>query len=225
MPKQSIQFPDPANLPEDSDGLVYIGGNLNVDTLIKAYSAGIFPWPLEEKYPLFWFCPEPRGIIDFSDLHIPKSLEKLRKKKPYRFTFNQAFTRVMEECVKQKRPGQDGTWIIPQMIPAYIRLHEQGYAHSIECWKGRKLVGGLYGVGIRGVFSGESMFHLEPNTSKLCFVEMVMRLKQIGLSWMDIQMLTPVTELLGGRYISRRDFLRRLQAEHRKHPLDKFHLD
>jgi leucyl/phenylalanyl-tRNA--protein transferase len=215
---KQVKFPDPSILPEDSDGLVYVGGNLKVETLVQAYSMGIFPWPLEEIYPLFWFCPETRGVVDFNDLHIPKSLAKLRKKNTYRFTFNQAFRRVMEECSKQPRPGQDGTWIIPSMLPAYQKFHEEGYAHSIECWKGDELVGGLYGVFVKGIFSGESMFHREPNTSKLCLVEMALKLKSLGLQWMDIQMITPVTEQLGGHYISRRDFLLRLKQEHAKSP-------
>ncbi len=223
-----VKFPDPWLLPEESDGLIYIGGNLGVETLVQAYSLGIFPWPLEEIYPLFWFCPEPRGVIDFSDLHIPKSLQRLRRKGLYRVTFNKAFTRVMEECAKQPRPGQEGTWIVPSLLPAYAEFHKQGYAHSIEVWKGSpendELVGGLYGVYVKGVFSGESMFHSEPNTSKIALVEMALKLKALGLEWMDIQMLTPVTELLGGHYISRRDFLLRLRDEHRKSPPAKLAL-
>ena len=216
MNTANVKFPDPWILPEESDGLVYIGGNLDTANLVQAYSMGIFPWPLEEIYPLFWFCPQPRGVIDFEELHIPRSLERLRKKNIYHFTFNKAFPQVIAACAKQPRPGQEGTWIIPQMIPAYIKFHEDGYAHSIECWKGDELVGGLYGVFVKGIFSGESMFHTEDNVSKLCLVETVLKLQSLGLKWMDIQMLTPVTEHLGGHYISRRDFLVRLQEEHKK---------
>lgn len=214
----NVKFPDPWVLPEDSDGLVYIGGNLKPETLVQAYSMGIFPWPLEEIYPLFWFCPQPRGVLDFANLHIPRSLEKIRRKGTFRFTFNQAFTRVMDECAKQPRPGQEGTWIIPSMFAAYEDFHREGHAHSIECWRGDELVGGLYGVFVQGVFSGESMFHLEPNTSKLCLVEIALKLQSLGYHWMDIQMVTPVTEQLGGHYISRRDFLTRLREEHAKNP-------
>lgn len=130
----------------------------------------------------------------------------------------------MVECSKQPRPGQEGTWIIPTMIPAYEKFHQEGYAHSIECWREDKLVGGLYGVFVNGVFSGESMFHLEANTSKLCLIEMALKLKSLGLTWMDIQMITPVTELMGGHYISRRDFLVRLEKEHKKNPPIKIEL-
>lgn len=213
-----VKFPDPWLLPEDSDGLIYIGGNLSTETLVQAYSNGIFPWPLEEIYPLFWFCPEPRGILDFADLHVPRSLARLQRKNLYRITFNTAFERVMEECAKQPRPGQEGTWIVPTLLPAYAAFHRDGYAHSVEVWREDKLVGGLYGVYVKGVFSGESMFHLEPNTSKIALVEIARKLQSLGLQWMDIQMLTPVTELIGGHYISRRDFLLRLREEHRKSP-------
>ena len=220
----AVKFPDPWILPEDSDGLVYIGGNLRVETLVQAYSAGIFPWPLEEVYPLFWFCPQPRGVLDFSALHVPRSLSKLRRKGTYRFTFNQAFSRVMAECAKQPRPGQEGTWIIPSMFQAYEDFHRAGYAHSIECWREDVLVGGLYGVFVKGVFAGESMFHLEPNTSKLCLVEIAETLKARGYRWMDIQMITPVTEQLGGRYISRQEFLTRLREAHAGNPEEKLAL-
>ncbi|MGZ3650364.1 MAG: leucyl/phenylalanyl-tRNA--protein transferase [Bdellovibrionota bacterium] len=219
-----VKFPDPWTLPEESDGLIYIGGNLNSETLLQAYSLGIFPWPLEEAYPLFWFCPEPRGVLDFNDLHVPKSLAKLRKKGTYRVTFNQAFRRVMEECAKQPRPGQEGTWIVPALLPAYEEFHAQGYAHSVEIWRGDALVGGLYGVSVKGVFSGESMFHLEPNTSKIALIEMAEKLRSLGLKWMDIQMLTPVTEAVGGHYVSRRDFLKRLKEEHAKSPPAKLRI-
>lgn len=212
--KSPIQFPNPRILPDDSDGLIYIGGNLEVETLKKAYRMGIFPWPLDSQYPLFWFCPEPRGILEFKDLHISKSLKKLLNKNIYRFSFNQAFDRVIQACADQPRPGQDGTWIIPELLPAYSRLHAAGYAHSIECWRGNNLVGGLYGVFIDGVFSGESMFHLEANTSKLCLVKMIETLAARGLEWMDIQMVTPVTESLGGKYLRRKEFLDLLEKTH-----------
>jgi len=219
--KSPIHFPNPRILPEDSDGLIYIGGNLETETLVRAYRSGIFPWPLDSHYPLFWFCPEPRGILDFSDLHIPKSLQRVRNKGAYHFTFNKAFARVVQACADQPRPGQDGTWIIPELVPAYVRFHEAGYAHSIECWRDQELVGGLYGVFVDGVFSGESMFYREPNTSKLCVIEMALALKAQGLAWMDIQMVTPVTASLGGRYLTRNEFLDRLDTVHATNPQAK----
>ncbi len=225
VPTDKVNFPDPWLLPDESDGLIYIGGNLETDTLLKAYRAGIFPWPLEPAYPLFWFCPEPRGVIELDRLHIPRSLAKIMKKGRYSFTFNQRFREVMEACALQKRPGQDGTWILPAMVPAYEKLHREGWAHSIECWLDGNLVGGLYGVCIDGVFSGESMFHKMPNASKMCLVTIAQKLKSLGLEWMDIQMVTPVTESLGGRYLTRKEFLTKLRAEHAKHPPPQIRLD
>jgi leucyl/phenylalanyl-tRNA---protein transferase len=225
LPTHSVNFPDPWILPPESDGLIYIGGNLKPETLIKAYRVGIFPWPLEEGYPLFWFCPEPRGVLDFDRIHWPRSLRKWLSKQRLRLSLNTAFAQVMRECAKQPRPGQDGTWILPELFPAYEEFHRLGYAHSIECWRENELVGGLYGVYLQGVFSGESMFHQEPNVSKLCLLEMARMLKDSGLQWMDIQMLTPVTEHLGGTYISRRDFLLRLQEVHRQDLPEKIVLE
>ncbi len=221
---QKIQFPDPRLLQNGSEGLIFVGGNLEIETLVKAYRSRIYPWPYDPTYPILWFCPEPRGILDFADFHIPKSLQKFIAKKQYTLTVNKAFTRVIEECAKQKRPNQDGTWIIPQMLAAYTKFHEAGYAHSVECWDGDRLVGGLYGVFVDGLFSGESMFYLEPNTSKICFVKLVELLKKHGSLWMDIQMTTPVTELLGGKYITRADFLKRLDVLHTKNPEHKIKL-
>lgn len=219
-----VQFPHPRILPEDSDGLIYVGGNLEIETLVKAYHAGIYPWPLEPSYPLFWFCPEPRGILEFKDLHIPRSLKKSLQNDGWRITFNQDFRSVIEACAEQPRPGQEGTWIIPAMVPAYIRFHEAGYAHSVEVWQGEELVGGLYGVYVDGVFSGESMFHRVPNASKVALVSLAQRLEEKRLGWMDIQMVTPVTQLLGGKYISRTEFLNRLDAVHSLHPSHKLSL-
>lgn len=220
-PAGHIRFPDPRILPDDAEGLIYVGGNLEIETLVRAYRLGIYPWPLEPNYPLFWFCPEPRGILQFSDLHIPHSLEKVLRKHSYQITFNQNFQDVIDQCAIQKRQGQSGTWIIPEMVAAYKKFFAAGYAHSVEVWDGEKLVGGLYGVFVDGVFSGESMFHLLPNTSKIALVALVEKLKEKGLSWIDIQMTTPVTQQLGGKYISRTEFLNRLDQVHSLHPSHK----
>jgi leucyl/phenylalanyl-tRNA---protein transferase len=216
-----IQFPDPASLAPDSEGLIYVGGDLSVSNLLSAYQAGIYPWPLEASYPIFWFCPEPRGVLFFSDLHIPRSLQKALKRAGFRLTMNQAFDRVIEACAQQVRDGQEGTWIIPQMISAYKDFHRAGHAYSVECWLGDELVGGLYGVYVDGVFSGESMYHSATNASKACLLYLVDVLKTNGLEWMDIQMLTPVTEQLGGKYVNRPDFLKLLKARQAAHHPDR----
>jgi leucyl/phenylalanyl-tRNA---protein transferase len=199
-------FPDPA-LPT-LDGIVAMGDDLNVETLLEAYSFGIFPWPYPDL-PCLWFCPDERGVIDFRELHISKSLEKFRRKTEMKITFNKNFTEVMQECSTVPRPGQSGTWITPPILKVYEEFHKQGYAHSVECWLNEKLVGGLYGVYVAGVFSGESMFYKESNASKLCLVTLIEKLREQGLTWMDIQMVTPVTDALGGKLVTKKEFLRR----------------
>ena len=165
---------------------------------------------------MLWFSPEKRGVIDFSDLHVSRSLEKEQKRQEYTFTLDKNFEQVIEACQSQPRKNQQGTWIVPELKNAYVKFHEAGYAHSVECWRGGDLVGGIYGVFVEGVFSGESMFHELPNVSKLAFLFLVKHLQSRGLDWMDIQMITPVTENLGGKYISREEFLQRIEkSQHR----------
>ncbi|MBN2041065.1 MAG: leucyl/phenylalanyl-tRNA--protein transferase [Spirochaetes bacterium] len=210
--KNSI-FPDP-NMA-DEDGLLCIGGHLTVRTLLDAYYHGIFPWP-QEAFPILWFCPMTRGILEFKKLHIPKKLRQFRNNWKGEIRINTSFREVIKNCKSQKRPGQSGTWIIPQMIHSYTDLHKAGYAHSIEAWENEELVGGIYGVFIGNVFSGESMFYRKSNCSKLCLWHLTEHLQNIGLEWMDLQMLTPITRNFGGEYIPREEFLNRLQADHRK---------
>lgn len=208
-------FPDPERTLDD--GLLCIGGNLEVETLCEAYSKGIFPWP-QEGYPLLWFSPPERGVLDFEDLHISRSLKKMMGRVDWTLSFNQCFESVIQACAAQERPGQDGTWILSPMVEAYINLHRAGYAHSIEVWQGSDLIGGLYGVYIGGVFSGESMFYKQPNASKFAFISFVDFLKSKGLTWLDMQMVTPSLKAFGGKYISREEFLRRLEEAHRHSP-------
>lgn len=199
------------------EGLVAVGGNLEVATLAEAYRLGIFPWP-QEGLPLLWFSPDPRGVLDFSDLHIPRSLKKWQRQHAHwRLTVNQAFPEVIRQCRLQKREGQLGTWILPEMEKAYLELFKAGKILSLEIWEESELIGGIYGVLIKNAsgqlhFSGESMFHLRTNASKIAFIEMVEHLKGLGLQWMDIQMLTDVTQALGGKYIPREEFLGRIGA-------------
>lgn len=208
--KTRVEFPDLPYL-ETIDDIVAVGGTLDTETLLEAYSRGIFPWP-QRGYPMLWFFPQQRGVLDFKGLHIPKSLNKFIKQKShlYNFSVNNNFYQVIQQCQIQKRPNQEGTWILPEIKDAYVQLHKDGYAHSIECWRDQILVGGIYGVLIDGVFSGESMFHVEKNTSKLSLLYLIDWLKIKNIQWMDIQMLTPVTEAFGGKYISARDFFYRL---------------
>lgn len=205
-------FPDPA-LPT-LDGIVAMGDDISVDILLEAYSFGIFPWP-HPKLPCLWFCPDERGVLDFSDLHISRSLQKFMRKTEFQVTFDQDFKSVVEECSLVPRSGQTGTWITPPIMRAYQKFFSAGYAHSVECWHEGRLVGGLYGVYVGGVFSGESMFFKESQASKFCLLKLIEKLQTQGLTWMDIQMVTPVTAALGGRYISKSEYLERLEKAKR----------
>jgi leucyl/phenylalanyl-tRNA--protein transferase len=201
-------FPDPAK--DSIDGIVAMGIPLTTSTLFEAYSFGIFPWP-HPDLPLLWYCPEERGILEFKDLHIPKSLKKFMAKKPYEITFNQNFKDVIAACSLTLRPGQSGTWISDHIVKAYTEFHRAGYAHSVEVWQSGRLVGGMYGVLVAGVFAGESMFYKADNASKIALLAMIEKLQSEGHSWMDIQMLTPVTEAFGGKYVSRNKYLKMLE--------------
>lgn len=202
-----LRFPDPRKTTEE--GIVAVGGNLEPESLILAYSQGIFPWPIE-GLPLPWFCPPTRAILEWDQLHIPQSLAKARRKSPFRYTVDQAFTQVIQHCAKAPRPGQDGTWISLAMKKAYTALHHLGQAHSVEVWEGEALVAGLYGVSIGGTFAAESMYHQKPNASKLALLFLMETLHSRGLDWIDIQMLTPHLVALGAREIQRDLFLEKL---------------
>jgi leucyl/phenylalanyl-tRNA--protein transferase len=207
VPSKST-FPKPSEA--DSDGLLCYGGALSCEILIDAYSHGIFPWP-QENLPLLWFSPPQRGVLDFADFHVPKRVQKtLRQTYDHEVTFDRDFAQVIRCCARAPRPGQNGTWLLPEMIEAYTQFHEAGYAHSVECWYKGELAGGLYGVYINGVFSGESMFHRESDASKRCLYALIEKLKKAGLTWIDTQMITPVVASFGGKYISREVFLQRL---------------
>lgn len=203
-----LRFPNPRNATPE--GILALGGDLEPESLILAYRQGIFPWPMD-GLPLAWFCPSERAVLEYRNLHIPKSLEKLRRKNPFQFTIDQAFQKVITYCAQIPRPGQDGTWITDEIQEAYCEFHRLGHAHSFEAWKDGKLVGGLYGVDAGGAFAAESMFHFESNASKLVVLEMMDHFFKRGLDWVDIQVLTPHMEKLGAEMISRDRFLNQLQ--------------
>ena len=203
-------FPDPRSA--GPDGLVAVGGHLDPEILLQAYRQGIF------RFPMTWFCPEERAILNFSDLHISKSLRRIQKKKPFVLTVDRAFNRVIKNCATVRRPDQKGsqnstqhlTWITSDILRAYQEFHELGYAHSVEVWDGERLVGGVYGVDVDGVFSAESMFHLVPNASKLALLRLIGLLDSRGTDWMDIQVMTPHLQALGAKSIPRDQFLKQL---------------
>lgn len=203
-------FPDPRTT-EILEDVIAVGGLLDAPNLKLAYSMGIFPWP-HEGYPLLWFCPEERGILEFSELYVNRSLDKwIRKYAPnITVTVNKDFSQVMHECQQQVRQGQNGTWITPELIAAYTQLHKLGGAISVECWEDDVMISGIYGVKSQNYFSCESMFFKKSNASKYAFLKLVEHLETLGLDWMDLQMVTDVSGSFGGKYISREEFLERI---------------
>jgi leucyl/phenylalanyl-tRNA--protein transferase len=211
-----IRFPPTASAT--AEGIIAVGGDLHPKSLQLAYSQGIFPWP-HRGFPLLWFCPNPRAILEFARLHVAKSLAKARRRAArdgWSFTIDRAFAEVMLQCSQVPRSGQSGTWITAEMQRAYGQFHRLGHAHSVEAWRNGRLVGGLYGVDAGGAFCGESMFHLESNASKLALLHLVDHLRSRGLDWMDIQMMTPHLESLGATAIPRVEFLQLLASTRRQ---------
>lgn len=206
--KRQISFPHPNTATED--GLVAVGGDLEVDTLLEAYHSGIFPWPISLDFPLAWFSPDPRGILDFNELHLSNSFEKFLKKSPYQVSFNQNFKEVINACARTPRKDQPSTWITPDIIEGYLKLFEADHAYSVEVWLDKKMVAGVYGVIMGEFVSGESMFTIHDNASKLGLYTLINHLKDKGHSWLDTQMVTPVVKQFGGKYIPRVEFLARL---------------
>ncbi len=203
----------PPRLAGDAE-VVGVGDDLSVQALHDAYGQGIFPWPVR-GYPLLWFCPPRRAVLDFDRLHVPARLARLRRRTTLTFTLDRAFGAVIAACRQSPRPKQEGTWITPPMLRAYRALHRAGYAHSVEAWdEAGTLVGGLYGVAVGGVFSGESMFHYVPNASKLALLFLTDHLRARGLGWMDIQVMTPHLAVLGAHEVPRDEFLDWLDAEY-----------
>ena len=204
-PAEPTWFPDPAQA--DAEGLVAVGGDLRVDRLLAAYREGIFPWSVN---PITWWSPDPRGVFEFDRFHIPRSLARVLRRPPYEVTMDRAFRAVMEGCAAPA-PGRRQTWVTPEFIRAYTRLHKLGHAHSFECWQQDQLVGGIYGVAVGGLFAGESMFHRASNASKLALSLLVEHLRVRGFVLFDIQQVTPATRQLGAVEIPRCEYLRRLR--------------
>jgi leucyl/phenylalanyl-tRNA--protein transferase len=201
---KAVGFPNPELA--DADGLVAVGGDLSVERLLAAYRQGIFPWTAN---PITWWSPDPRGIIELDNFHVPESLAKVIRKQPFEITIDKAFQQVMKACATSG-PKRRESWITKEFIEAYTVLHKLGHAHNVECWQGGKLVGGVYGVAIGGLFAGESMFHLVDNASKVALHHLVQLLRKRRFTLFDIQMVTAATAPLGAKVISRSDYLKRL---------------
>ncbi len=206
--RRSLEFPD---LDEaDESGLLAIGGDLSIERLKLAYSKGIFPW-YEDGMPILWWSPDPRMVLFPEKMIISHSLRQSIKKQQFTVTIDHAFEKVIRNCAKTTRKGEDGTWITTEMQNAYIRLHEAGYAHSAEAWLDGELVGGLYGVALGKAFFGESMFHHVTNASKVALFELVEKLSSWNFEIIDAQVYTNHLESLGGEMIPRGEYIHILE--------------
>jgi leucyl/phenylalanyl-tRNA--protein transferase len=194
--------------PEFADemGLVALGGDLEPARLVEAYRAGIFPW-FDEGGPVLWWSPDPRAIFEMDGLHISRRMARTLRSGKLRCTINEAFGQVVRGCAAR----QEGTWITPDMIEAYGRLHRLGLAHSVETWCGDELAGGIYGVAIHGLFAAESMFSRRSDGSKAALAFLMDHLRRRGYQLFDIQMTTKHTASLGAVDISRKEYLERLK--------------
>lgn len=201
---QSHLFPDPREA--DPTGLLAIGGDLHPERLLRAYASGIFPWPLDEEMPLTWFSPDPRMVLVPSQVRISRSLRRDIRRRKLDLSADSAFDEVVEACAETR----ESTWITEDMHAAYARLHELGFAHSIEVREDDELIGGLYGVSIGGVFCGESMFHRRDNASKIAFCALAAQCFLWDFDMIDCQLPTEHLASLGARPQTRESFLSQL---------------
>ncbi len=202
-------FPDPALAETNPNGLLAVGGDLTVERLVNAYKKGIFPW-YSEGEPILWWSPDPRLILKPKNLHISRSLQKLIRQQKFEISLNRCFKAVIDAC-SEPRKGESGTWITEEMKAAYITLHQAGFALSVEVWKNKKLVGGLYGVLIQRAFFGESMFSRVSNSSKIALVTLVEFALEQQIELIDCQMTTSHLLSMGAREIPRTEFIKALQ--------------
>lgn len=209
LPKEHI-FP-PVHLASDN-GILAIGGDLHPDRLLLAYRSGIFPW-YNEGEPIVWYSPHERMVLKPHEVYISKSMKKLMKNNSYSITFNTAFESVIHNCQTIFRPDQFGTWINEDYKKSMIALHHKGIAKSVEIWSEKELVGGLYGMDLGNIFTGESMFSLLPNTSKLAFIYLCKKLEQEKYALLDCQVYNEHLESLGAYEISQDEFMEYLKVE------------
>lgn len=205
---KDVIFPDPDLA--DPSGILGVGGDLQPDRLLLAYQSGIFPW-FNEGDPIVWWSPDPRTVLYPPHLRVSHSMKKVLREKKFRITFDEDFEAVILCCKAQKRPGQKGTWITKEMAEAYIKLHQLGYAHSVEVWKDNLLAGGLYGVSLGNFFAGESMFSKVTNASKVAFIGVTRILEKLNFTMIDCQVHTNHLATLGAEEISRERYLSELE--------------
>lgn len=201
---RKLVFPDPHY--GEPDGLLAVDGDLSIDRLLLAYSYGIFPWYSFREKQIEWWCPMKRFVIFPGEIHISHSMRTLMNKGRYSGSFNRAFREVIRQC-GELRIEEEGAWLGEDMMEAYTRLHEQGFATSVEVWEGERLVGGLYGVTLGKCFFGESMFSLVPNASKLALIHLAQTFEKLGGRLIDCQFETPHLKSMGGRYIDYEEYM------------------
>jgi leucyl/phenylalanyl-tRNA--protein transferase len=202
-----LVFP-PATLAEE-DGLLAIGGDLTLPRLLLAYSSGLFPWSNEGE-PSLWWSPDPRCIFEPGTMRVSRSLAKTLRQDRYLVSYNQAFDQVIRNCAELRINDGTGTWINPELYHAFLDLHRLGYAHSVECWRDGRLVGGVYGLCLGRCFFAESMFHLERDASKVALFHLLQRAQELGFELVDCQLPNNHLLSLGAIQIPRVDFLQRL---------------
>ncbi len=205
---ERLIFPPPEMA--DEGGLLAVGGDLSPERLLLAYSEGIFPW-YSKELPILWHSPDPRLVLMSDELKVSRSLRKAMNKQPYEIKLDTAFPQVIETCATIFRPDQFDTWITDDMLSAYCRLHELGFAHCAEAWLDGELVGGLYGVSLGAAFFGESMFAKADNASKIAFVTLVQQLRTWDIHLIDCQVHTDHLARFGAEQWPRRRFLRALE--------------
>jgi leucyl/phenylalanyl-tRNA--protein transferase len=207
---EGVPFPDPNEA--DEHGLLAYGGDLGPERLLSAYARGIFPW--YEEDPILWFSPDPRMVLLPDELRVNRSLAKSLRRNRFEVRVDTAFEEVIDRCAAVPRPGQNGTWITRELRAGFVRLHELGFAHSVESWlggeQGGELVGGIYGMSLGAAFFGESMFATQGSASKVAFVALVRQLQAWHFDFLDCQVHTDNTEALGAREWPRRQFLKAL---------------
>jgi len=201
---QELFFPPVSH--SDADGILAFGGDLSPERLMLAYRSGIFPW-FNPDEPIIWWSPDPRMVLFLDELIISKSMRNILNRNIFKVTFNQNFREVISNCRSVKRDGQNGTWITDDMIEAYCKLNELGFAKSVEVWQNDELVGGLYGIDLGHVFCGESMFSKVSNASKVAFIALVNTLKEGNYKLLDCQVYNEHLESLGCREIDRDEFM------------------
>lgn len=206
-PPTEVRFPDPKRVPRE---VIAVGVDFRPGTLLAAYRAGIFPWPQgtgRKDEIVAWFSPDPRALLPLDRIHWSRSLRRTLRHHPFTITVDAAFPATMIACGAER---EEGTWITPEIVAGYTRLHELGWAHSLEVWDERELVGGIYGVAIGASFAAESMFHKRTDASKIAFATLAEHLRDGGYTIFDAQVMNPHLESLGCVPVPRREYLTRL---------------